>query len=123
MALELVCILIEHKPPPETDAESLLRTNPAFAGTVGYIRELCKEEVQAKRLAVNEFQRLLSLVEGQPNYKAIYDGLARLFDNFVVINNSALPHSTKQLKCFNELLIFFLRFVLINPVLMRAGMV
>jgi len=96
--------------------ETLANANIAIRGVIQFLNEQSKEEINHKKLVVNEFQRLLSLVEGQPSYTAMYSGISRLFENFVVVNNAALPYSTKELKCLNELSIFTLRILAVNPV-------
>jgi len=103
--------------PNEADLENLVVNNPVFKGIHNYLQIQAKEDVPLKKLSFNEFQRLLSMLEGQPNYKVIYDGLGNLLENFVKINDVSLPKSMKEIKCLNEVAIFFLKLVNSNPVL------
>ena len=116
LSLEIVCLLIEYLPPTKEEVESLLKTNPAIKGIVRHLEVYWKEDVVPATLTENEFQRLLNRVEGHPNYRALYRGIVGILGNYVTSKNSALPNSIKELKCFNELAIFLLRLVTLNPV-------
>eukprot|EP01022_Parablepharisma_sp_SALTPOND_P000859 TRINITY_DN105156_c0_g1_i1.p1 TRINITY_DN105156_c0_g1~~TRINITY_DN105156_c0_g1_i1.p1 ORF type:complete len:1100 (+),score=45.85 TRINITY_DN105156_c0_g1_i1:99-3302(+) len=116
LSLQLLCVLVEYTPMILEDAEELVKKDVAAKGIIRHLEGFWKEDVPAKVFTLNEFSRLLSRVEGQPNYSALFNGIARLLSNFVTSKNSALPNSVKELKCFNEIIIFFLRLVTFNPV-------
>ncbi len=116
LSLTVLCAMIDFVPPSEDQLETMAKTSAGTRGIVLCLEGIWKEDVSVKQLATNEFQRLLSRVEGQPNYKALYGGIVRLLANFVATQNTALPNSTKEVKCFNELAIFLLRLLSVNPV-------
>lgn len=64
----------------------------------------------------NEFKRLISRIEGQPNYKFMFGGISKLLNNYMASKTGILPDSVKDLRCLGELIIFNLRIFTFNPV-------
>ncbi len=116
LSLTVLCLMLDYVPLANPAGLTAVAT-----GIVRFLKEQRRDKpihVAPEQLfATNEFQRLLSGVEGRDNYHALHRGVARLMANFVVAQNALLPQSTKELKCFNELVIFLLRLVTTNQVL------
>lgn len=117
LSLQMFCALIEVIPPPPEPLAKLAEENIAVKGVLDYIRSLTKDEVPSTILSINEYQRLLIRIEGQPNYMFIFEGLSRLLSNFVTAKNTILPNSIKELKCYSEMIVLCLRIFTINPVI------
>lgn len=89
---------------------------PPVRGFITMLERKLNQELPSKILLNNEFQRLLCKVAGYANFKALQEGITNFLEYFVTKNTSTLPNSIKELKCFNEFLIFLLRLVTLNPV-------
>jgi len=116
LSLQLLCVITEIKPISPEYSEELVKSEIAAKGIIHIFESFYKEDVSPKVFSINEFSRLLGRLEGQPNYSALFKGVTRLLSNFVITKNSALPNSVKELKCFNEAIIFLLRLTTLNPV-------
>ena len=109
-------ILVEYLPPQITDLEQLITTNHIFKDICEFYRNMQQKEIGPNELATNELDRLLRQLEGLPNFKALYEGLSKILNNSVLVDNYGLPYSIKRVKCNNELLILTLKLIRINPV-------
>jgi hypothetical protein len=75
-------------------------------------------QCDATGLIVNEYSRLVCQIEGEVNYELLFKGITKLLTNYIASSNSVLPASVKRLDCFVELLVLFLRLIILNPVLL-----
>ncbi len=114
--LDVFCVLVERREIPTSQTEQMIKQEPAFSAMVAHMCEAKKDGVAADTLSANEFRRLLGAVEGRHNCHWIYDRLCLLLENFLAAGNSALPRSTKVLRCSNELVLLTIQLITFSPV-------
>ena len=116
ISMQLLCVLIDYRPPPAYQMQQLAEVNAAFRAIVSSLRDAWKELMTPEVLGKNEFYSLLGSIEEEANYKVLFTGLGQLLANYVAMSNSALPSAVRKLGFYRELSIFVLRLVGANPV-------
>lgn len=114
--MQIVAILGEYQLPKPGDIEVLMQTNRIFMDISEFYKNLQQKEIAPEELSTNELERVLRELEGLPNFKALYEGLAKILSNAVLVDNYGLPYSLIRVKCNNELLLFVMKIIRTNPV-------
>ena len=111
LSLQLLYALIEYVPFSLDQADHLLSED--------HIVEIISKNVRGDStyFITNEYSRFICTITDQNDYHDLFKGITELFSNFITFNNTTLPSSVKKLDCFNELLTFLLRLIVLNPVL------
>jgi len=111
-SLQVLYGLIECVPLSLNRAEELIEKDVVVKNIAEYMK------CDGTGLIVNNHSKLVCQIKGEANYELLFKGITRLLSNYVASSNSILPASVKRLDCFSELLIFFLRLIILNPVLL-----
>ncbi len=67
-------------------------------------------------LTINEFYRLLKIVQGKINLEPLYIGLSQYFQNIIDCHSTYLPSSVNQIPFYQEVCIFTWRLMTNNQV-------
>ena len=70
-------------------------------------------------LTINEFYRLLKIVQGKSNLEPLYFGLSQYFQNIIDMHSAYLPSSINQIPFYQEICIFTWRLMTNNQVSSR----
>lgn len=71
-------------------------------------------------LTINEFYRLLKIVQGKINLEPLYMGLSQYFQNIIDCHSAYLPSSVNQIPFYQEVCIFTWRLMTNNQVSDRS---
>ena len=128
LALHLILILIEYKPPSIDNLRYLINGgHPSLKKiyshflsgfTQGTSREQLAAQSQAiiEDLTINEHYRLLKVVHGKINLDPLYVGLSQYFQNIVDCQSTYLPNSVNQIPFYQEVCVFTWRLMTNNQV-------
>ena len=67
-------------------------------------------------LTINEFYRLLKIVQGKLNLEPLYAGLSQYFQNIIDCHSAYLPSSVNQIPFYQEICVFTWRLITNNQV-------
>ena len=105
LALHLILILIEYKPPSIDNLRYLINGGHPSLKKIyshflaGFSADTPREQLAAQSqaiiegLTINEHYRLLKVVHGKINLDPLYVGLAQYFQNIVDCQSTYLPNS------------------------------
>lgn len=133
LAIHLLLILIEYKPPSLDNLNFLIRgghislnkvfqyfmvQSNAFERTADG-RKTINPHVQeqiVEDLTSNEFFRLLRVIHGRMNLDPLYEGFSKYFQNIIDTNATYLPQSLNIIPFYQEISILLWRFMTLNTV-------
>ena len=138
LAIHLLLILIEYKPPSYDNLNFLIRgghislnkvfqyfmmqwgaMKPSAGGGPAQQQYEVNEQLQAQiieDLTSNEFFRLLRVIHGRMNLDPLYEGFSKYFQNIIDTNATYLPNSLNIIPFYQEISILLWRFMTLNTV-------
>jgi hypothetical protein len=137
LAIHLLLILIEYKPPSFDNLNFLIRGGHIslnkvfqyFMKEAGAMKEAPQQANPAQNqievnsqlkeaiiedLTSNEFFRLLRVIHGRMNLDPLYEGFSKYFQNIIDTNATYLPQSLNIIPFYQEISILLWRFMTLN---------
>ena len=137
LAIHLLLILIEYKPPSLDNLNFLIRGGHISLNKVfqyfmmqsGALKNNNEGPLQVDQriqeqiiedLTSNEFFRLLRVIHGRMNLDPLYEGFTKYFQNIIDTNATYLPQSLNIIPFYQEISILLWRFMIVFNFLTKS---